>query len=305
MLKKSSKTLGDYSIQVTSEYAGCTVRHFLIKTQGLSKKKVIQAGHSGGITVNGNPCFLNYILSPGEIVQVRVEEGASSEITPEKITLEIIYEDEDILVVDKPPFQVVHPTSGYQTGTLANGIAYYWQEKGLKQPVRIINRLDRDTSGLILIANNEIAAHKLNLAFERGNAYKEYLALIHGLVLPTEGVINKPIGRVEGSIILRTIDELGQPAITHYKTIEKYPSASLVKIRLETGRTHQIRVHFASLGHPLLGESLYSNQKYSTLSRHGLHCNRLYFQHPRDGRTCEFTSPIPEDMRKAILALQR
>lgn len=293
-----------YTYSVTENGAGNTLRNFLVFDCGLSRKKVTEAGHTGNITVNDQQQYLNYIVKAMDIIKVYYHQKDGSQIIPEKITLNIVYEDDDILVIDKPPNLVVHPTLGYLTGTLANGITYYWQEKGLQQPVRIINRLDRDTSGLVLIASNEIASHHLNQSFEQGIGSKKYLALVENKIEPPIGTINKPIGRCYGSIILRTITNQGKPAITHYKVIKYFKKASLVEIQLETGRTHQIRVHFASIGHPLIGDSLYGKEYQPILNRHGLHCCYIKFKHPRTGKIFEFTSSLPEDFQNALEKLE-
>lgn len=292
-----------FTFVVPKDEAGNTLRNFLIFHRGLSRKKVTEAGHSGKILVNEKQQYLNYLVAVQDVIKVFYEQQAASQIIPEAMDLNIIYEDDDILLIDKPPNLVVHPTSGYLIGTLANGIAYYWLEKDRHQPVRIINRLDRDTSGLVLIAANEIASHHLNRNFEQGIGSKKYLALVENQLDNQAGTIDKPIGRCFGSIILRRVTNQGKPAVTHYKVIKNFPTGSLVEIELETGRTHQIRVHFASINHPLIGDSLYGREEQLILNRHALHCHYLRFNHPRTGDILEFKSPLPDDLTDAMKRL--
>lgn len=294
-----------YTFIVPNTEAGNTLRNFLIFYCGLSRKRVTEAGHSGKILVNDEQQYLNYLVTNQDVIKVFNQQQIDNQLLPEAMNLQIVYEDEDILIINKPPNLVVHPTSGYLTGTLANGIAYYWRQKGRHQPVRIINRLDRDTSGLVLIAANEIASHHLNKNFEQGIGTKKYLALVENQLKDQTGTINKPIGRCYGSIILRTITNQGKQAITHYNVVKNFPTASLVEIELETGRTHQIRVHFASINHPLLGDSLYGREEQLILNRHALHCHYLKFIHPRTGESLEFKSPLPQDINDAIKKLQQ
>lgn len=256
------------------------------------------------ILVDGRWEYMNYRLQKGNILTVRLTENTSSEkIVPIPLPLSIVYEDEDILIVNKPADMPVHPSQNNYENTLANAVMYHYSRQGIPFTFRCINRLDRDTTGLTMIAKHMVSAGILSAAVARRELSREYLALVPGLSrdhcrLPDTGVINKPIGRKSGSTIERCIDpENGEPAITHYRKLWEKENTVLLSLHLETGRTHQIRVHMASLGHPLLGDSLYGGcgQK---ISRQALHSYRLIFQHPITKEQMVFTAELPKDMRQ-------
>jgi len=248
---------------------------------------------------------LNQPVQQGEEVILHYQTNESSPgLEPQNLPINIIYEDEDILVVNKPAGQVVHPTLGYVDGTLANGIAYHWQQQGRQHTVRLVNRLDRNTSGLVLVACNELAHHKLVQQFEKGAGIKRYYALVEGWLEPEAGTISLPIGLAPDSIIKRQVTPEGKDAITKYKTLAKLKEASLLEVELVTGRTHQIRVHFAHCGHSLIGDTFYGSESYyGVLTRHGLHAYSLEFDHPKTGRLISFSAPIPDDLTAAIKKL--
>lgn len=275
------------------------IREFLLRRLGLSwallaKIKTIP----DGITKNGEPVFVTARLSPGDSVRVILEsgDGFSENVYPAEIPIRIVYEDEDLLIVDKPPHQPVHPSKGHICDSLANGVAGYYAKQNLKFTFRCVNRLDRDTSGLIAVAKNAYAHHRLMTQMQTGDFQRTYMALAEGLVTPEEGRIETDIRRIpDTATIKREVcpDGEGEKAITRYRVSEYKNGRSLLEIHLETGRTHQIRVHFSHLGHPLTGDWLYGREREGF--RHALHSSDLTLLQPLTGEKLCFSSPLPED----------
>ena len=253
-----------------------------------------------GILLNNKWGRVRDILHVGDIVTIQLLEDASSEnIVPMNLPLDIIYEDDDILVVNKAANTPIHPSQGNYDNTLANAVVYYYQQKGESFTYRCINRLDRDTTGLLIIAKHMYSASLLSEMVSERKIHREYLAIATGEVLEA-GTIIAPIGRLDGSTIERHVDEAnGDYACTHYKRLAYNNGYSLVSLKLETGRTHQIRIHMKHIGHPLPGDFLY-NPDYSVIKRQALHSHRLSFNHPLTGEYMEFVAELPEDMRRII-----
>lgn len=252
-----------------------------------------------GILCNGEAALLNRRLSDGDSLEIRLKETASSEnILPTPMDLHILHEDEDILVLDKPADTPIHPSMGNHTNTLANGVVSYFQEKDESFVYRCINRLDRDTTGALILAKHAYSAALLGDAIQKHQIHRTYLALVQG-ICPEKGCIDAPIARKNDSVIERTVDEQqGVPALTYYERLACRDGISLVQLRLETGRTHQIRVHMKHLGFPLLGDYLY-NPDYRRISRVSLHSFQLDFFHPITGEKLRIFAPVPDDFRKA------
>ena len=250
------------------------------------------------IQVNGLNCILKKTLSTGDELAVRIRETDSSEKIPAvNIPLRIIYEDEDILVVDKPAGLPMHPSMKNYHYSLANGLVWYYQQQKESFVFRCANRLDRDTSGLTVVAKHMLSANILSGMGYRHEIEREYLAIVRGNVFPPSGTIDAPLSRMEGSIIERKVDfEHGERALTHYRVVEEKNGHSLVSLRLETGRTHQIRIHLKYLGFPLVGDYLY-NPDMEYISRQALHSCRLRFVHPITKERMTFRAPLPEDMQ--------
>jgi len=257
-----------------------------------------------GIRKNGIWACVNELVQVGDILDICLqEEGTSENIVPIEGKLQILYEDEDILVVSKPYDTPIHPSVNNYENTLANTVMYYYERQGTPHTFRCINRLDRDTTGVTIIAKHLLSASILANRLQARAFSRVYVALVEGKT-KEEGMIDLPIGRAEDSIIKRRIDEKeGKRAVTHYRRLEAFEVAgqivSMVALKLETGRTHQIRVHMSAIGHPLLGDFLY-NESDHTLTRQALHGAECEFKHPITGKHMHIVAPLPVDMERLI-----
>ena len=240
------------------------------------------------IFVNNEPVTINHELKENDIVEARIDFIEDDDIVPEKMDLDILYEDEYLLAINKASGIVVHPSSYHPNGTLANGVKDYLNNK---RKIRPINRLDRDTSGVVLFAKNEYIQER----FVSLKVDKEYIAIVNGTPSPLVDTINAKIARKEGSIMERCVSEAGQEAITHYTVIEEHENYSVLSVKIETGRTHQIRVHMAYIGHPIVGDTLYG-QESELITRQALHSYKTSFVHPITGEEIIIRAEIPEDM---------
>lgn len=287
--------------QITEEWVGESTAAFL-RAQGFSRhilthlkqtENGILKQTENGICREGQPVRPSERLQTGDVLTVTLlEEQSSENIVPVPMELKIVYEDEDLLVIDKPTDVPVHPSINNFDNTLANGLAYYYQSRGEAFVYRCITRLDRDTTGLLLIAKNMLSGALLSEMGKRRKIHREYLAIVTGQT-EAEGTIDAPIARREGSVLERCVDYArGERAVTHYCTLESGNGYSLVRLKLETGRTHQIRVHMQYIGHPLIGDFLY-NPDYRLLDHQALHSHFLAFAHPVTGERMEFTSQPP------------
>ncbi|CAB1240128.1 RluA family pseudouridine synthase [Clostridium sp. MT-14] len=280
---------------------GLKLRAYLKKVQKLSSRLIKGAALGGRLEIDNRRVKLNHIVKVGENISLNLIKEESQNISPEKMDIQVVYEDKDIIVVNKPPGIVVHPTRNYPNGTLANGIVYYFREKGENCIVRLVSRLDMGTSGLIIVGKNQFAHMCLARDMKCKDFEKSYIAVIHGKMEDDEGIIDLPIYRDEKTGIKRVVDERGQRSITRYKVIDNFKNDQLLRITLETGRTHQIRVHLSYLGHPLYGDTLYGTEDDSQyIKRQALHAYRLKFPHPRGNRIMELESDIPRDIMNLI-----
>ena len=281
------------------------IRDYMKESLNLSGRFIRGSAMNRRLRVNGKEVKLNYKLQEEDIIEVTVNAEESQNIEGEDLNIQVIYEDDDLLIVDKPPFMVVHPTKSHSMGTLANGVIHHFRSNNDNSIVRLVSRLDRDTSGLIMIAKNQFSHMNLAKSMEKNLIKKSYLAIIHGNLENQEGTIDLPIGRPTDETIKRVVLEEGQRSITHYKVIESYKEGALVELLLETGRTHQIRVHLSHVGCPIYGEQLYSDfNDEELISRQALHAYALSLPHPRTGKILNFKSDLPEDMQKLINKLK-
>lgn len=283
---------------ITNEYEDHTIDHF-IRSKGFSVAVRTALKHTNeGILLNGIWRYTNSILHSGDILVLTIDERESSEkIIPSPLPLSIVYEDKDILIINKPANMPIHPSINHYENTLANALAYYFKEKNEDFVFRCVNRLDRDTTGLTLIAKNLFAASVLYPAAARHDIIRKYIAVVDGR-LEGSGTIDEPIARIHESTVLRGVDhENGARAVTRYSVLkhDKRNEHTLVSLQLETGRTHQIRVHMKHIGYPLTGDYLY-NPKSNVIGRTALHSASIDFKHPITGEQMYFEAPLPEDM---------
>ena len=287
---------------ISTEYDGFQIDKFL-KTQGYSSANITSIKKMpNNVVIDGEWVHMNRKLSAGELLTVNISEEDSSEKIPAvKMDLDIVYEDEDIIVINKPAGLPIHPSLNHYEDSLANGLAYYYEQQGKPFIFRCANRLDKNTSGLTVISKHLVSANILSTMVKNREFHREYYAIVRGTLDEQEGTIDAPIGRVDDSIITRQVDfENGERAVTHYKVIDEKNGHSLVSIHLETGRTHQIRVHFKYIGHPLIGDHLY-NPDFEYMQRQALHSHRIEFVHPITKKAMEFVAPLPNDMQRIFM----
>lgn len=290
--------------QINETFQNTTILQFLKKKHYTDKAIIALKKTPEGILLNGVWAYVNQKISSGDILTIKLLETESSEkIVPEKLDMDIVYEDEDILVVNKTANMPVHPSQNHYTGTLANGIAYYFAAQGKPFIFRCVNRLDRDTTGLTILCKHQLASGILSNMVSERLIKRTYLAICtDDGSLPENGTIEAPIARKEGSTIERIVDyEKGEDATTHFKRLLHLPDKqiSLIQLRLETGRTHQIRVHMSSIGHPLIGDDLYGGD-CTMINRQALHSFSLKFTHPITLQEMYFEQELPEDMKQCL-----
>ena len=286
---------------IGKEADGLRIAQFL-RRKGYSRQNLATIKQMPDSTlVDGAPAYMNQYLRAGCRLTVRIREtGVSEKIVPVHLPLDIVYEDGDIVVVNKPAGMPIHPSVNNYTNTMANALAWYYKEQGKPFIFRCSNRLDRDTSGLTVVAKHLVSAGILSAMTADKTLGREYLAIVSGHVTPPAGTVRAPLARSGTSIVERKVDfARGEEAVTHYETLGQYGPHSLVRLKLETGRTHQIRVHMQYLGYPLIGDYLY-NPDMRYISRQALHSHRLSFPHPMTGEPMEFTAPLPEDMKRVL-----
>lgn len=281
--------------------SGISILSFL-RNNGFSKHILTtmkRADHA--ILLNGQPTFAKTALREQDVLRILVPEetGSKESILPVKMSLDILYEDEDILVLNKPADMPVHPSAGNYENTLANGVAWYYRQQGETFVYRCINRLDRDTTGVLVLAKNPLSGALLSTQMKQRRIRRTYLALTDGIP-PEKGTVRAPIARVNDSVITREVNfERGEPAVTHYERLAVSNGYALVELHLETGRTHQIRVHMNYIGCPLPGDFLY-HPVFDRIGRQALHSFQLEFEHPITKEPLRFLAPVPEDFRKAF-----
>ena len=288
-----------FTYKITEEDAGKTVGTFLLEHEYTPTCIKFLKKAENLITVNGKWEFVNKILQENDILETVFLDDENSENIPSvEMPLDIVYEDEDVLVLNKPPKLPIHPTKGYEYHSLANGVVHYYEKQGIPFVFRSINRIDKDTTGLVIVAKNMLSGSILGEAMRNREIRRTYLAVTEGK-LPEKGTIDLPIGRREGSAVERCIDENGAKAVTHYERLHYANGHSLAQIRLETGRTHQIRLHMRAIGHPLPADVLY-NENFAVIGRHALHSWKLEFPHPITKEILCFEQEMPEDMKNIL-----
>lgn len=280
---------------VKKEEEGKMLRQVLQNRFRFSRRMLRRLRESQGVTVNGRWVYFSSRVTEGDAIKVWMPEDPEPTIPAQPVPLRIVFEDDDLIVLDKEPGQVVHPTKGYRDHTLANGLVYHWQRCGEQRRVRPVTRLDKDTSGLIVFAKHAYAHAFLAKEMGKRRYRREYLALVQGEWPQERGVITAPIGRSPEQPHKRMVRAGGAEAITRFQVERRLKGATLLRLELETGRTHQIRVHLSHRGYPIVGDSLYGEQA-AHIARQALHAARLRLLHPRDGRERVWESPLPGDM---------
>ena len=283
-----------YKIRETDRFDN--VLHVLKEQLHLSDRLITRLKKANKIYLNNLPTYSKKPVTVGDTVSVLIDfDEDNSNIVATEIPLDIIYEDEYLLVINKPAGIAIHPSILHYNDSLSNGVKFYFDKLGLKKKIRIVNRLDRNTSGLVIFAKNEYIQECLIRQMKTKEFKKEYLAIVEGILPNKSGTLNFPIARKEGSIIERCVDPNGDKAITHYDVLKTFNNLSLVHIVLETGRTHQIRVHFSYINHPVLGDTLYGHPS-KLINRQALHSFKITFVHPVSKEVMTLEAPIPDDM---------
>jgi 23S rRNA pseudouridine1911/1915/1917 synthase len=282
--------------------AGRTVEEILRGPMEISGRMIQRLTRSRGIRLGSKPGQLGRRVRPGEVVSARVAPSEKPTLAPVRMDLAIVHEDDDLIVVDKPAGLLVHPTSATHRRTLAHGLASHFRDRGIDAPVRPVHRLDRETSGLLLVAKSAFAHQHLDRQLRQGEVAREYLAIVEGSPTPASGVVDSPIGRTPGRPGLRAVRADGDRAVTRFETLDQCEGLTLLRIRLETGRTHQIRVHLAHIGHPVAGDRVYGASPRPGFERHALHAARIGFRHPRSAERLSFSSPLPAELATLLAA---
>ena len=287
-----------YTIQPNDNFFN--VKELLKLKFQISDRLLVKLKKNKKIWLNSTPTFVDSRLKPFDIVEILIDfEEKSENIIPTQMDKNIIYEDEYYIVINKPSGIAIHPSILHYTDSLANGVKFYFEQKNIKKKIRPINRLDKDTSGIVIFAKNEYIQEFLVKEMKKNTFFKEYIAVCEGMFESKIGTINLPIGRKENSIIERCVCSDGDIAITHYNVLKSLKNTSVVHVTLETGRTHQIRVHLSNIGHPILGDTLYGNHS-SVINRQALHAYKVKFIHPITGLNVEYIATIPSDIKSII-----
>lgn len=293
------------TVEVGADMAGKDVRTVLERKLGVSRSLLSRLKLTEyGITINGVRAYTTAKVAEGDQVAIRMEEEISEDILPQELPLSIVFEDDYLLVVNKPAGIIVHPTKGHYTNTLANGIVHHWQTQGERVRFRPVHRLDEDTSGLVVIAKNPYIHQQLSEQLQAGTIMKIYCAYVYGKPTPADGTVDAPIDRDPDDPHVRIVTPEGYPSVTHYKTVAVFDEgqASRVRLKLETGRTHQIRVHMKHIGCPLIGDGMYGLQsgrvdEWETIAgRQALHAETLGLTHPMTKEWVEWTAALPPDL---------
>ena len=296
----SGHTLWEYHLQ--PEDSGQKYLTILLHKFHFSLKLLQRLKQGEHVWVNGNFTYLTARGKEGELLSVQLFSNEETNIPGENLPLTILYEDQYLLAVNKPVGQVVHPTHRYLTNTLGNAVIGYWERQGEHRLYRPIHRIDRNTSGVVVIAKNQFAHQQLAWQLERGQIHKRYFGFVQGIMRENQGTIADPIGFAPDSFIKRQINPGGLPARTLFRVLRRYPQATFVEFILETGRTHQIRVHCEGIGHPLLGDDLYGGDT-TFLPRQALHSSIYAFLHPATGLPLVIRAPFPEDLKDLVKKL--
>ena len=297
-------------LQINKEEAGKRLDLYLTEQLSLSRSAVAKLIREGQVCLEGKPLPKNYKLRGGETITVELPEAVPDLPQPEDSPLDIVYEDEDLAVINKPKGLVVHPAPGHLGGTLVNGLLYRYGREGLsslggEERPGIVHRIDKDTSGLLVVAKNDEAHQSLKDQLQDHSLSRVYRCIVLGKLKEESGTVSAPIGRHPVDRKRMAVRPEGREAVTHWRVLERYPGYTYIECQLETGRTHQIRVHMAHLGHPVLGDRVYGGKKpVPGLEGQCLHALTLRFRHPRSGEPTEVSCPLPEEFLHQLRKLR-
>ena len=296
-------------IKLTAEESGIRLDKYLSTHTEYSRSRIQELADEKKIAVNGKTVRSSFKLTEGDVIEFDEPEDEDMDILPENIPLDILYEDEDIIVINKPKGMIVHPAPGVYSGTLVNALLYHCRDlsgiNGVKRP-GIVHRIDKDTTGCLIVCKNDLAHRGISAQLEDKTCHREYTAIVAGHITHDTGMIDAPIGRDPRDRQKMTVtDTNSREAVTHFRVIERFRDAVMVECALETGRTHQIRVHMKYIGHPVLGDEKYGRKcKYMDTQGQVLHAHRITFIHPRTHEEMTFEAPLPEYFRQLIAILR-
>lgn len=284
---------------VAQEHVGLTVEHYLKQILQYSGRNIQKLTRQKGILLNGKPAYLQKKIKLRDTVQILAPQDNSYGVQTEEGTITILYEDNHLVVLNKPAHQLVHPAGHTASGTLANFWAFHLRQRGIITTVRPLHRLDRETSGCVIFAKDARSQSLLEQQLKSGILKRTYQALTKGIISPPAGTINAPLGTHPSLSNRRAVTEQGKQAITNYRTVRNFPDTTLVELMLDTGRTHQIRVHLAHIGHPIIGDGMYG-VRASWMTRQALHATAVSFQSLHDNSTITVHAPLPADFAQAL-----
>lgn len=294
---------------VLEDFENLSMEKYLRSRKKLSAKAVRRLKHHGIVLLNGNNALMKDVVNKGDIIELFYPpEKVSPYLRPQSMELNIIYEDSDFIVIDKPAGICVHPNKNHPEDTLANGVLYHLQEQGINATAHFVNRLDKDTSGIVLLAKSNYSAQQFYHQQEKSQIKRKYQALVWGNMTEEYGTIKLPLQKEEGRTTKRYVDMAGKNAITKYRIIKRYKEFTYLEIVLDTGRTHQIRAHLFHTGFPLVGDAIYGKKDaagerlgvVSKLKRQFLHAYQISFKHPRNGELLEYVSPLAKDLQETL-----
>ncbi|MGL6107685.1 RluA family pseudouridine synthase [Romboutsia sp.] len=300
MFKKENQK---YNVISYTSKEDSTLKEILLDKLSFSVRALSKMKRDQTVLVNGIFKKPSTKIKKGDLIEVKIEEERAK-FEPQDLNLDILYDDFDIIMVNKPPFMVVHPTKSHFDNTIANGVTDYIIKKNEEVKIRFVNRLDMNTSGLVIVAKSGYAHHALSLDMGENKVEKTYITVVKGIVKEDEGTIDQPIYRSTEESIKRVVDERGQASRTHYKVLERLEDATVLEVKLETGRTHQIRVHMEYIGHGIIGDELYGYVDENLINRQALHAYSLEFEQPRTKEELSFNAKLPKDIEELIQKLR-
>lgn len=297
--------MGKYNHTVTDSDIGLSINQIIKANFKFSSRFKTKMKFQKLVDLNGTPTPGFIIPEVGDEISIRLPEETSN-FPAEDIPIDVLYEDDDLMFINKQPGLIVHPTKGHPFHTIANGLMNYMLNNGQKYKIRFANRIDMDTSGIVIVAKNANSQNDISLQMRENLVHKQYMAIVNGVIRDDEFTIDKPIGRPnEESIQRKVLSEGGKDAITDVKVLERFYNNTLVEVTLHTGRTHQIRVHLAHIGHPITGDHLYEGDAPALIDRQALHAAKMIVNHPMTGEKLEIEAPLPNDMKKCLAILRK